>query len=298
MGQVLVDTLLQGAVLAPLTMGMTLVYGVSRFANVAQVEFATISAYGTLLMATVVGGGLLLDSVISVLLTGVVAVALYYLVFLRLLRRGSTMALIGSLALSIVIRALIQTITGPDAKQFDLPLERGIAIFDGIIAPTELRISLISLAAVLLALAMLRFTPFGRRIRAVSTNPDLAAAAGIDARRVSEATWMLAGILGGIGGIALAVDTQVTLAMGFGVVIPVFGATLLGGIGSVGPGPIVAAYGLAAIQSLPLHVNFGALFSSDLLVPLEYRPAIGFVVLVVVLVIRPQGLFVRRVRHG
>jgi branched-subunit amino acid ABC-type transport system permease component len=298
LGQVLVDTLLQGAVLAPLTMGMTLIYGVSRFANVAQVEFATVSAYGTLLVGSVLGGGLLLDSIVSVLLTGVIAVALYYLIFLRLLRRSAMVALIGSLALSVAIRALIQTIAGPDTMQLDLPLERGLNILGGSVTPSDLQVSLVSLGAVLLSLALLRFTPLGRRIRAVSTNPELAAAAGIDARRIAEATWLLAGILGGIAGIALAVNTEVTIGMGFGVVIPVFGATLLGGIGSVGAGPIVAAYLLAALESLPLYVNFGAPFSRSFLVPLDYRPAVGFIVLIVALIVRPQGLFGKRARSG
>jgi branched-subunit amino acid ABC-type transport system permease component len=298
-GQVLVDTLQQGAVIAPLTIGMTLIYGVSRFANVVQVEFATLSAYGTLLVATVMGGGLLVDSVISVVLTGLLAVVLYYVVFLRLLRRDAMMALIGSLALSIAIRALIQTIAGPETRQFDLPLERGLDLLGGNITPSVLRISLVSLAASVLALALLRFTALGRRIRAVSTNPELAAAAGIDGRRVSEVTWLLAGILGGVGGIALAMSTEVTIGMGFAVIIPVFGATLLGGIGSVGARPVVAAYLFVAVQSVPLYVNLGAIFSRDFRVPLEYRPAIGFVVLLGALVVlRPQGLFGAAVRRG
>jgi branched-chain amino acid transport system permease protein len=298
MGQTLVDTLLQGAVLAPLAMGMTLTYGVSGFANVAQVEFATIGAYGTILVGAVVGGNLVVDTVLSIILTGGVAVGLYYIVFLRLLRRGSTSALIGSLALSIAIRALIQTITGPDPKVFNLPLERGINILGGNIAPTALRVSLLSLGAVVLSLAMLRFTPLGRRIRAVSTNPELAAAAGIDARRVVSVTWMIAGMLGAIAGVVLAVQTQVTLEMGFGLLLPVFGAVLLGGIGSVGPGPVVAAYLLAAVESLPLYVNLGSPLGANLLVPFDYRPAIGFVVLVAVLILRPQGLFGRAARRA
>ena len=162
LGQVLVDTLQQGAVIAPLTMGMTLVYGVSRFANVVQVEFATIGAYGTLLVGGLLGGGLLIDSVVSVLLTGVLAVVLYYTIFLRLLRRSAMIALIGSLALSIMIRALIQTLAGPDARQFDLPLERGLDVLGGNITPSVLRISLVALGAVLLALALLRSTALGR----------------------------------------------------------------------------------------------------------------------------------------
>jgi branched-chain amino acid transport system permease protein len=109
---------------------------------------------------------------------------------------------------------------------------------------------------------------------------------------------MIAGMLGAIAGVVLAVQTQVTLEMGFGLLLPVFGAVLLGGIGSVGPGPVVAAYLLAAVESLPLYVNLGSPLGANLLVPFDYRPAIGFVVLVAVLILRPQGLFGRAARRA
>jgi branched-subunit amino acid ABC-type transport system permease component len=297
-GQVIVETILRGGILAPLALGMTLVYGVSRFANVAQVEFATLGAYGTLVVAGVIGGGLLGQAALTVVIVGLLAVAMYHGVFAFLVKRGPVMAMIGSLSVSIVIRALVQTIAGPGSKQLDLPLERGVDILGATVVPSAMWSALIAAVAVLAVVAFLRLAPLGHAIRAVSSDPDLAAAAGIDTRRVAQITWFIGGALGAIAGIALAVQSEVKLEMGFSLLIPVFGATLLGGIGAVGGGAVLAAYMLAFIEGLVLNTNLGSVLGGDVQLPVEYRPAIAFVVFIAVLVVRPRGLFGRRLRRG
>lgn len=291
MGEILFETLIVGSELALIAVGMTLVFGAVRFANIAQVEFATLGAYGTLLATSVVGGGLLLSATLSVVGVAVIAVVLYHAIFKRLLRRSPATAMIGSLALSILLRALIQTITGPRPKELDLPLERGEEILGALVTPSQLRIVAISVAALALMMAVLRLTPLGRSIRAVSANPELAAAAGINVRRVTDAVWLMAGLTGALGGVMLAIDNAVTLEMGFQLLLPVFAIALLGGFGSPG-GAIVAAYILAFAESLVLRIDFGELVnSSSALLDTAYRPAIGFVLLLLVLLIRPQGIF-------
>jgi branched-chain amino acid transport system permease protein len=298
MGQVVVDTLIRGSELALLALGMTLVFGVVRFANVAQVEFATLGAYGTLLAGSVVGGGLLLDSIIGIVVTGLAAVVLYRAVFVKLLKSGSAMAMIGSLALSILLRALIQTITGPDPKMLDLPLERGQDVLGASMTPSQMRAVVISIVALAAVMALLRLTPLGRAMRAVATNRDLAAAAGIDVRRITDLVWLIAGLLGALAGVLLAIDTQVSLDMGFSLLLPVFAVALLGGLGSPG-GAVAAGYLLAFIEALVLKVDWGHLVGGgSALVPIDYRAAIGFVLLIAVLVVRPQGLFGREARRA
>jgi branched-subunit amino acid ABC-type transport system permease component len=121
MGEVLFETLIVGSELALITVGMTLVFSVVRFANIAQVEFATLGAYGTLLAGSLIGGALVFQAALSVVAVAVLALVIYHVIFVRLLQRSSATAMIGSLALSLVLRALIQTITGPQPKQLDLP---------------------------------------------------------------------------------------------------------------------------------------------------------------------------------
>jgi neutral amino acid transport system permease protein len=290
--EVLSETLIVGTELAPIAVGMTLVFAAVRFANIAQVEFGTLGAYGTLLAGSVIGGGpLLIHAALSIVGVGLIAVALYHLVFKRLLSRSPATAMIGSLALSILIRAVIQTITGPQPKELDLPLERGIDIGGALVTPNQLRIVIIGVVVLAAVMAILRLTPLGRAIRAVSANPDLAAAAGINVGRVTDVVWLVAGVLGALGGVFLAIDNQVSLEMGFQLLLPVFAVALLGGFGSPG-GAIIASYVLALAESLVLRVDFGELFGgASALLDSSYRPAVGFVLLLLVLLLRPQGIF-------
>jgi branched-subunit amino acid ABC-type transport system permease component len=290
--EVIAETLIVGTELAPIAVGMTLVFAAVRFANIAQVEFSTLAAYGTLLVGSLIGGGpLLVEAVLSIVGVGLIAVALYHLVFKRLLTRSPATAMIGSLALSILIRALIQTITGPQPKELDLPLERGVDIGGALVTPSQVRIVIIGVVALAVVMVILRFTALGRAMRAVSANRDLAAAAGIDVGRVIDVVWLLAGLLGALGGVFLAIDNQVSLDMGFQLLLPVFAIAVLGGFGSAG-GAILASYVLALAESLVLRIDFGELFGgASALLDSSYRPAIGFVLLLLVLLFRPQGLF-------
>jgi branched-subunit amino acid ABC-type transport system permease component len=298
MGEVLFETLIVGSELALIALGMTLVFGVARFANIAQVEFATLGAYGTLLAGSVVGGALFVDALISIVAVAVVALVLYHGIFTRLLKRSPATAMIGSLALSLLLRALIQTLTGPRPKELDLPLERGTDIMGALVTPSQLKVLGVSVAAMVALLLVLHLTPLGRSIRAVSANPDLAAAAGINVRRVVDSVWLIAGALGALGGVMLAIDNQVTLDMGFQLLLPVFAIAILGGFGSVG-GAIVASYVLALAESLVLRIDFGELVGdSSALLDTAYRPAVAFVLLLLVLLIRPQGIFGREVRRA
>jgi branched-chain amino acid transport system permease protein len=298
MAEVIARTLISGSEVALIAVGMTIVFGVSRFANVAQVEFATLGAYGALLATSVIGGGIVLDSVLSIIVVGALAVVLYHALFVRLLKRNAATAMIGSLALSIAIRAVIQTITGPDPKTLKLPLERGKDIAGALVTPREIWIVVIGAAVLAALLLILRFTPLGRSIRAVSTNRDLAQATGIDVRRVTDIVWFISGCLGALAGVLLAIDSQISLEMGFSLLLPVFAAALLGGFGSVA-GAIAAAYLLVFVENLALHIDFGTLVGSTSahLIP-AYEPAVGFVILILILLVRPQGIFGRTVRRA
>jgi branched-subunit amino acid ABC-type transport system permease component len=297
MGQVLVEGLIRGSELALLAVGVTLAFGISRFVNVAQVEFATLGAYGMLIVAGALTAGVVVQALLSIVAVGLLAVVLYRILFMRLLAGGAAMAMIGSLALSILIRAAIQTAAGPQPRQVDVPLERGVDIAGALITPSQIRMVIATFAVLAVLVALLRLTPLGRAIRAVSSNPELAAAAGIDVGRVTHVVWFLTGLLGALAGVLLAIDTQVSLGMGFALVLPVFAAAIMGGLGSVG-GAIAAAYLLALAESALLHVDWGELVGrGSALMPVDYRSAVGFVLLIVVLVYRPEGLFGARARR-
>jgi branched-chain amino acid transport system permease protein len=180
----------------------------------------------------------------------------------------------------------------------DLPLERGTDVLGATVTPSQLRMVIITIAVLAAVMALLRLTPLGRAMRAVSTNRDLAAAAGIDVRRITDLVWLIAGVLGALAGVLLAIDTEVSIDMGFSLLLPVFAVALLGGLGSPG-GAIAAGYLLAFVEALVLKVDWGHLVGSgSALMPIDYRAAIGFVLLIAVLIVRPQGMFGREARRA
>jgi branched-chain amino acid transport system permease protein len=295
--QVFVDALVRASELALVAIGLTTVLGQLKFANIAQVEFATIGGFLTLYLATSAGMGLLLGTLVGVILTAVLGVALYHLVFKRLLKSGPTIAMIGSLAVSIMIRAVIQMLAGTAPRSYDLPLERSYQLGGVEITPIQLRVVVITLAALGAFMALQKYTRLGRAMRATAANRELAEASGINTARVTDAVWLVSAGLAALGGVLLGMDTQLSLSMGFDLLLPVFAVIIVGGIGSPG-GAMLAALLIAGVENAFLKIDFGALWGSAAYIPISYRSAVGFLLIIVTLVYRPDGLLGRGSRRA
>lgn len=296
MTEILVDALVRGSIIALLAAGLTLIQGTLRFANVAHVQFATLSSY-VVVALTGAGLGLLTSSVLGVAIVAVVAVLLYRLLFRRMLASSSMIALIGSLAVSIVIMAVLQLVFGSRPRQLPVPLERGFDLFGALVAPSQVRLVAVCVALLIALLLVLRFTALGRSVRAVAANPELADVSGLNRRRVVDVVWVVGAGLAAVAGILLGIDAAVGIELGFSLLLPVFAAAIVGGLGSI-LGAIIAAYGLALAESVALQVDWGAALGTTAHLPVSYRPAISFALLVLVLALRPQGLMGRTVRRG
>lgn len=291
-GQILVDGVTSGAMIGLGAIGLTLTYGLLRFANFAQGEFATWGAYFALLIAGALGGAaplglltfgwpLLAALLASMVLTALLAWSLDAVLFRRLRRHGNAIVLvIASFGASLALRSAVEFLFGPEPYYYSREIAMTLRLAPGMRATAD-QIVVLALALVLM-LAMhllLSRTPLGRAMRAVSENPDLARLAGIDAARVVRAMWLLGGALAAASGVFLGVTVQVRPAMGFELLLPLFAAAILGGIGSV-PGAMVGGLviGIAEAAAIPLA---GA----------QYRAAVAFVVMLAMLLVRPRGLF-------
>ena len=289
--QLLIDTLIRASELALIAVGLSAVFSVSKFANVAHVELATLGAVLGYLGTTLLGAPLALALVLAVVATGFVAVALQRTVFRRLLRSGPAIAMIGSLALAIFLRAAYQTGFGARPQGFDRPLERGTEIGGALITPSQILAVLVAVAVLVGFLLVFYRTKLGRTLRAIAANHDLAEASGIDAQRGINVVWFLSGATAAVGGILIALLTQVQVLIGFNILLPVFAVAILGGISSP-LGAVVAAVLLSFVENLVLLVDFGSVFgAAPTYLPTSYAAAVGFVVLVVTLLTRPEGLF-------
>jgi branched-subunit amino acid ABC-type transport system permease component len=289
--QVVVDSLLRAAELGLVAMGLTIVYALVKFANISHVEFATLGAFAALVVAGPTTTSIAVAGFTAAVLVGLLGIVLHRTIFKRLLRSGSAIPMIGSLAVAIVLRALVQLFIGTRPLAFERPLERAVEIGGAFITPLQIWLIIITFVTVAAFMILLYRTKLGRTMRAVAANSELAAASGVNVNISIDAAWFLGAAFAALGGVLLALNTQASIQIGPNLLLPVFAVVILGGIGNP-LGALVAAVLIAVAENTILKVDWGQLLGdTSFYVPLSYDVAIGFVVLVLTLLIRPQGLF-------
>lgn len=277
----LVAGLVSGLLLALPAVAMTLLFGISRFPNAAVADMLTIGAYAAFVAQVTAGLMLVVAAAAGMIASAVVALASYFLVFRGIARRSVLGALIASIGVSFVLRSVVALIFGHEQRTFALPITRALN-FGGVrILPADLWLSLIAAITLAAVFALLRYTDIGKRMRAVADNPILARASGIRADRVLVVLWLAAGAICGLAGVLLGMRAVIAPEMGFDFLLHIFAATVLGGIGS----PVGAVLGAVSIGVV-----------EELVTPLvgsSYKVGTGFVITLLVLLARPQGLFGR-----
>jgi len=294
--QLLFDTLLRASDLALIALGLSAVYGLVKFPNVAHVQYAMVGAYLAYFFVSL-GVPLPVGIVLACLLTGAIALALYLLVFRRLLRISPATALIGSLAVAMLAVAFTQGLGGSFPLMFNLPITEPI-LAGGVRLSQVQIIVLCATTALLGVFALLLFlTRTGRAMRALATNPALAAASGLNAEGITRLVNFSSGAIAGLGGSILALQTGAYVNMGHDLLLPVFAAAILGGLGN----PLGAVFGallIALTETLVTNLNFGPMLGKALaFLPVAYINAGSFLILVLALLFRPYGLFDREVRR-
>jgi branched-chain amino acid transport system permease protein len=203
-------------------------------------------------------------------------------VFRRLRGRGSLVLLISSFGMALLLRNVIQLVWGVDTKVYDPGIQLPIVLGGVRIRPDHLTIAAAALVLVTLVWFFLQRTRMGKAMRAMADNVDLARVSGIDSERVILWTWILGGGLAGAAGTLLALDTRLFPLLGANQILPIFAATILGGIGR--PYGAIAGGFVIGIAS-----EFSTLFITPV-----YKPAVAFAIMVLVLIARPSGIFAGR----
>ncbi|MEQ1942060.1 branched-chain amino acid ABC transporter permease [Mesorhizobium sp. VNQ89] len=298
--QALMDGLIAGSMIGLGAVGITLTYSILRFANFAHGEliawgayiaFAVAAALGMLSGALTTpigpfsfGWALVIATIVAVMLNGGLALLVDALLFGRLRSQKSAIIIMvmASFGAALTLRSLLEFIFTAQPLYFSKALQIALPLGGGIRATPDQLLSLGVAALLVVAVhLLLSRTPIGRAMRAVSENPQLAGVAGIDVRRVIRVVWLLGAALACVAGISAGLLVQIRPQMGLDLLLPLFAAAILGGIGSV-PGAMIA--GLIVGLSEALAVQF---------IGAEWRAAVAFVILVLVLLFRPQGLFGR-----
>jgi branched-chain amino acid transport system permease protein len=287
--QLLVDGIRFGLLIAMASIGLSLIFGTTGLTNFAHGELVTAGAL-VAYFVNVDGGVPLIVAAIIAMIAGAAIGAANELGLWRPLRRRGTgliAALVVSIGLSLLLRYLYQIIYGGFSNAYvDYRGQRAVDYGLFRVTPVDLASIVICLVVLVLIAVMLQRTRIGKAMRAVADNRDLASSSGINVNQVILVVWMMGGALAALGGVLLGLTDEVQWDMGFRLLLLMFAGVTLGGLGT--------AYG-ALVGSLVVGIFVQM---STLIIPNDVKYVGGLLLLIVILIIRPQGILGARVRVG
>jgi neutral amino acid transport system permease protein len=281
--QTALNGLTNGSIYALGAVGLTLVYGILRLVNFAHGDYLTFGAYMAYLVNVTWDLPLVAGVFFAMAATALLGVFVERVMWrpMRAKRAGFLQLILMSIGLAFVIRSAIQWFWGTEIRTLNVDITSTVTFLGLRIGRTELIVVIVGIAVLLAVGLMLRYSLLGKQMRALADDLDLAETAGIDTRRVILYTWLFAGGLAGLAGVLSGELANLTPELGFELLLPIFAAVILGGIGN----PFGA---LSAGLVLGVVTEW-----STLLVDARWKVTFGFLALIIALIIRPQGIFGR-----
>lgn len=272
--------LLMGCVLLLATVGFSMIRRIEGFLNIAHGQMLAVGAYLTYFFNAVLGWNIILSAVLAVLGTAIIGFLTARVVFFPLKGRAPLLIAIASTGVSYVIQGVIEIIFGPFVKQYKFPPMRAIKIGGlSLAGPDQIAMVVAAILAVLFLHFFLTKTETGKAIRAMSSDYDLARIRGINTPRLRVYVWLIASGLGGLAGVMIGLISRLTPYMGFEYIMLIMIVAILGGLGN-----IYGAMGAALIIGLITQM-------SVLVIPAQYSQVIAFVLIIIVLLVSPKGIF-------
>lgn len=278
--QLTVNGIAVGSIIALAAVGLTLTNGILRLSNFAHGDFLTLGAYLTFFI-NLYGINIWLSMILASLGTVGAMLLSEKLLWSRMrsIRATSTTLIIISIGLALFLRNGIILVWGGSNQNYDLPVSTALDIFGLKVPQNQLLVLVLAVLAILALHYLLQNTKIGKAMRAVADDLDLARVSGINVEQVILSTWLIAGILTSLGGSMYGLITAVRPNMGWFLILPLFASIILGGIGNP-YGAIAGAFiiGIAQEVSTPLLGS-------------QYKQAVALVIMILVLLVRPKGLF-------
>lgn len=278
--QLAVNGLSQGLIVGLAALCITLVFGIARFANASAGDSMSFGAYMAFLGQRMTGS-LFLGAIFAVAASIGTSLLSYKLVFKPLSSRSSVALLVSSIGFAFLLRGAMGVMFGHQQHVFAVELAPPYRLGELAIGVLDLQMAGAAFVCVVASFGVLYLTPIGRQMRAIADNPELARVSGIRPERVMVALWCLVGAISAVAGLILGIKTVVSPEVGWEMLLPAFAAAILGGIGSP-VGAVLAGLLMGVAQEL-----------STPLLGFSYKIALSFVVMLLVLLVRPRGLFGR-----
>jgi branched-chain amino acid transport system permease protein len=276
--QYVVNGVVTGGILALPAVAFSLTWRLLRFPNFAVSTYLTVGAYAALALNVGLRASLELAWVGAVVVTALTALAVDRIAFRPMRGRRPFSLAIASIGVAFVLENVVRFVWGNDFRSYDVPVTRAMLIAGLRVGREQLVIFAVAIALMALAQTFLVRTRLGIAMRATADDAQLAAVKGVPTERVVAAATLGGGALAGGAGVFLGLDASIDPLMGGSVIISVFAAAILGGIGS-GPGAFLGALIVGIVEEV-----------GTLVVPPTYKTAIGFVIILAVLLVRPTGL--------
>lgn len=277
--QLVIYGIVLGSIISLGAIGVSLIFSILRFAHFAHGDLMTLGAYFALVGVAGMQAPMLVVFLPALIATAAVAVGIDWVLYRHLRQADPIIMLISSVGTALMLRSLIQIIWGPDNKIYESGIQMPTKLLGLQIKPDQITIVVGTIVLVSLLHLFLHKTKMGKAMRAMADNMDLAKISGIHTEKVIFWTWVIAALLAAAGGIFLGIDTRLNPIMGWRLLLPVFAACILGGIGSFW-GAIVGGYIIGIVQEL-----------STLFISPAYKPAVAFAIMLVMLVVMPRGIF-------
>jgi len=287
--QLAANGLVIGSIVAIAAVGVSLIYGILRLVNFAYGDVMTFGAFVAVLFNDRLGLVMLPAAVLAMAATALLSVGLESVLWrpLRARRAGFMSLFLASIGLALVLRQAIFLVAGPQPRSYDVDPYKVYVVGSVRLSGGQGVAIAVAVVAIVLVGVLLGLSSIGRMMRAVADDRALAAVAGIDTGRVVFVTWMLAGLLAGLAGVLAAlVQGSFDPNFGFSLLLPIFAAVVLGGIGSA-YGALLGGLVLGLATELSTWPGFHGGVDP------VYKPVVAFVVLIAVLLVRPQGLLGR-----
>lgn len=283
----LIPGLILGSIYALGAVGVSLIFGILRFAHFAHGDLMTIGAYFALTVVLALEVSPWLALPVAVALTVAVGLGIDRAFYRPLRARPTIITVISSFGVALSLRAVAQLVWGPQIQSYESGIQRPLVFFDAIrIAERHIGIIVLTIVIVIALHLYLTRTRAGRAMRAVADDPELAQVSGIHTEAVLRNVWIIGGGLAATAGVFLGLDTQLSPYMGWDLLLPVFAAALVGGIGRP-YGAIAGGLLIGLAEELSTYPWIG---EAPLVSP-GYKTAIAFVLMITVLIWRPRGIF-------
>jgi len=272
-----------GSIYALGAVGISMIFGILRFAHFAHGDLMTTGAYIALTAVWVLDIPPLTAIPIAMVVTSVIALLLDRLFYKPLRLVPTIYTVIASFGVALMLRSAVQVIWGTESEVYISGFQKPLLFFDTFrIASRHIQIIVITFLLTLLLHFFLKYSKMGRSMRAVSDDSTLASVAGINTNRVIACTWVIGASLAAIAGVFVGLDTDVHTNLGWNMLLPMFAAALLGGIGKP-MGAIVGGLIIGITEEIVSYPFFGVTLLSP-----SYKSAVAFVIMLLLLILRPH----------